>query len=201
MTALDERNTGSVFNPSRNELREEAILPTAPTFYTMTIKKLIKNEQEYVDWVRKTFLENLGERNIWREEDLPKLEPFFKFSDSGRGSMTEEEGKSFEHYRKCLEDYADETSTLQQILDGFSFEELLEYFVLKLDEPCDENGDPLSQEEYDLNYLAFDRENCEPITYPMVAVLFIDRSFDRVGSYKAFQLTFVEHKMFDDQSV
>jgi hypothetical protein len=166
----------------------------------MTIKKLVNTEQEYVDWVKETFLsERIGTKGIWRKEDLPKLEAFFKFSESReQRAMTPEESESFEYYRKCYEEYGEKASELQNILKSFDFEELVDYFVLKLDEPLGEDGEPLNQHEYNIDHVVFDREDCEPVSYPMVAVLHIDSGWDRVGDYKAFQLTFVEQKMFEE---
>jgi len=163
----------------------------------MKIKKLINSEKEYIEFVVNEFLKPCVERgtSLWREEDLPTLEPFFKFSYRPRNErpMTDEEEKSYEHYKKCWEEYASDMADKESTLRGFEVDELAHYFLCFFNESASEGDD------WDLSKVEYDHEQYKAIEFPCVAVVAVDSSFDRVGDTKSFFLEFVEKSMFDPQ--
>ena len=172
----------------------------------MRIKKLFKTESEYLDYAW-SFI-NFDENKIWREEDLPKLQPFFDFTENHRGDSYElntEERESFEYYTKCKE-YADELFEIRDSIDGVRINELIEFFLLQhIDMNCydtdedgndiDEDGNimpPLSRET-----LKISEDWKDEMTFPLVFVGMISSSFDRYGDVRMAFSDFVSLKDYD----
>lgn len=173
----------------------------------MRIKKLFKTESEYLDYAW-SFL-NLDVNKVWREEDLPKLKPFFDFEKRHRGeshALNEEERESFNYYNKCYEEYAKELFLIRDSIHGFPPDQLAEFFLLEpIEMNCydydddgneiDEDGNiipPLSRETIKI------AENWkEEMTFPLYFVGWIDSSWDRFGDVRMSYSEFVSLKEFE----
>jgi hypothetical protein len=165
----------------------------------MNIKKLINSEKEYVDWVVEEFLDpSFEDRDVWKPEDRLRLEPFFKFcygSDRNKRVMTPEEGESFDHYQKCLKDYAQAAFDKRDAMRHFHAEDLANYLMVRFDQPEeDERGEC---PDYDTSKVIFDSERFKPLEFPCVVIVWIDSSFDRIGDCSLLLVDFVEKSMFD----
>jgi hypothetical protein len=160
----------------------------------MRIKKLFKTEQEYLDYAW-SFI-NLDENKIWREEDLPKLKPFFAFENKHRGDsykLNEEEKESFDYYNKCYEEYAKEIFRVRDSIRGFNIDDLVEFFLLQhIDMNCydyDKDGNEIDEEGNIIpplgrEALKISEDWKEEMTFPLVFVGWIDSGFDRMGSVR-----------------
>jgi hypothetical protein len=173
----------------------------------MRIKKLFKTESEYLDYAW-SFI-NFDENKIWREEDLPKLKPFFGFEEKNRGNsyeLNEEEKESFEYYKKCYKEYAKDLFEIKDSIRGFPTDQLAEFFLLEpidmnywdTDEDgneLDEDGNimpPLSRETIKISEALK-----EEMTFPLYFVGWIDSSWDRNGSVHVAFSEFVNLKEFN----
>lgn len=173
----------------------------------MRIKKLFKTESEYLNYAW-SFI-NFDENKIWREEDLPKLKPFFDFTDIHRGNshkLNDEEKQSFDYWQKCKQEYADELSEIRDSIHGFTVDELAEFFLLQyIDMNCydtdedgndiDEDGNiipPLSRET-----LKISEDWKDEMTFPLVFVGMISSGFDRYGAVRMAFSEFVSLKEFN----
>ena len=150
----------------------------------MRIKKLFTAEQAYIDYAW-SFI-NLGSQ-IWRDEDLPKLKPFFDISKSTtRFEPWSDEAKtSFDFYQKCLQEYAGDLFDIRDAIKQFSSYELLEFFQIQLSDP-----DGFLQLQ---NLKILDSAN---ISFPFVFVGWIECGFDRTGKLKICFSEFVTEKDF-----
>ena len=136
-----------------------------------------------------------GNFSLWREEDLPKLEPFFKYSDECRGHfrpMTQEERDSFAYYKKCDEEYADDLSKKRDAVDYIDINTLIKTFGYKMPSDEDENGNEIDVE--------FDEDiplkSTIDLTYPCVCVNWIKSDMDRMGKTSICAIDYVELKEF-----
>ncbi len=173
----------------------------------MRIKKLFKTESEYLDyaWSFMSFDEN----KVWREEDLPKLKPFFDFEKKHRGDsykLNEEEKESFKYYKKCHEEYAKNLFEIRDSIHGFSPDELEGFFLLEpIEMNCydyDEDGNDIDEDGNIIPPLS--RETIkiaedwkEEMTFPLYFVGWIDSGFDRLGSVRMSFSDFVSLKEFE----
>ena len=173
----------------------------------MRIKKLFKTESEFLDYAW-SFI-NFDENKIWREEDLPKLQPYFDFEKEHRGNshqLNEEEKESFKYYNKCYEEYAKELFLMRDSIHGFPTEQLAEFFLLEpiamdcydYDEDgneIDEDGNimpPLSRET-----IKIAEDWKEEMTFPLIFVGWIDSGFDRFGNVRMSFSEFVSLGEFE----
>lgn len=178
----------------------------------MTIKKLFNSEKEYLDYVW-SFI-NFDANKIWREEDLPKLQPYFDLSrvePDKISHLSENEKallkKSMLHYKKCSEEYADELFEIRDIINQFDIHELADFFFLEeivmdcydIDEDgndIDEEGNimpPLSRETIKIS------EVCkEKMTFPFYFVGYIVSDFDRYDKIRIAFSEFVSLKDFEE---
>jgi len=173
----------------------------------MRIKKLFKTESEFLDYAW-SFI-NLDENKIWREEDRPKLQPFFDFEEKNRGNshkFNEEEKESFRYYNKCYEEYAKSLFEIRDSIAQFSTEKLAEFFFLEpIDMNCydyDEDGNELDRDGNIIPPLS--RETIkitedwkEEMTFPLYFVGWIDSSWDRFGNVGMAFSEFVSLKEFE----
>lgn len=122
-----------------------------------------------------------GEDEIWREEDLPKLSPFFKYSKECRGDnfrpMTTEEQESFRYYDRCESMYADANATKRDAVLNISFDSLVRAFGYKIPSDEDDNGDEIDTEFGEDTPL----ESSLTLTYPCVCVTWIESCYDRTS--------------------
>jgi hypothetical protein len=180
----------------------------------MRIKKLFKTESEYLDyaWSFMSFDEN----KVWREEDLPKLKPFFDFDkihhkiETEDGSFkkywTPEIDAGYKHYAKCKEEYADELFEIRDSIAQFSTDKLAEFFLLEhIETSCydtDEDGNDIDEDGNIIPPLS--RETIkiaedwkEEMTFPLYFVGWIDSSWDRFGDVCISLSEFVSLKEFE----
>ena len=95
---------------------------------------LLKSEEErralfdeYFSW------KDSPEQSIWKEEDLPKLAPFFKYQNA-EISNQEFPRDSYEFYNKCWKEYAGKNAALSDDLYNVPEEELILSFGYKRDD-------------------------------------------------------------------
>jgi hypothetical protein len=154
---------------------------------------------------------NLDENKIWREEDLPKLQPYFDMSNNrpDKSKLSENDWailkESMNHYDKCKEEYAGELFEIRDSIAQFSTDKLAEFFFLEpiamycydYDEDgneIDEDGNiipPLSRET-----IKIAEDWKEEMTFPLYFVGWIDSGFDRFGSVRMSFSEFVTLKEF-----
>jgi hypothetical protein len=176
----------------------------------MRIKKLFKTESEYLDYAW-SFL-NFDENKIWREEDLPKLQPYFDMSNNrpDKSKISETEWavlkESMNHYDKCKEEYAGELFEIRDSIAQFSTDKLAEFFFLEpIAMDCydyDEDGNELDRDGNIMPPLS--RETIkiaedwkEEMTFPLYFVGWIDSSWDRFGNIAMAFSEFVSLKEFE----
>jgi hypothetical protein len=165
----------------------------------MTIKELIKDEAAHLDFV--WFLIEAKDGDIWKKEDLPKLEPFFKYSKGDRKRlMTPEESAAFDFYDKCSKEYANLRTEARNALGAFDIEQIAEFLGLEeIEMNCwdyDEDGNDIDE---DGNIIPpTSRETIkvakwflEEYSYPLIIVGAIDSGWDRSGDFKMACIDFV----------
>lgn len=174
----------------------------------MRIKKLFKTEKEYIDYAW-SFI-NFDENKIWREEDLPKLKPYFAFEEKHRGNshqLNDKEQESFQYYQKCYKEYAQELFLMRDSIRGFNVDDFVDFFLLEqIDMNCydydehgneiDEDGNiipPLSRES-----LKISEDWKEEMSFPLVFVGWLDSGFDRFGSVRMSFSDFVSLKDYEN---
>lgn len=172
----------------------------------MRIKKLFKTESEYLDYAW-SFI-SFDEKKIWREEDLPKIQPFFDFEEKNRGNshkFNKEEKESFRYYNKCYEEYAKNLFEIRDSISGFPPDQLAEFFLLEhIETSCydtdedgndiDEDGNIMPPTSRETIKIASDWK--EDMTFPLYFVGWIDSSWDRFGSVRMSFSEFVSLKEF-----
>jgi|688.fasta_scaffold45535_6 hypothetical protein len=171
----------------------------------MIIKKLFRNKEEYLDYA--WLLINPDREKIWKEEDLPLLEPFFKATSGGKRDFewTDEIKESFDHYTKCRTEYADDRTEMRDDLCNFDTNDLHAFFFLQpFDESCcdiddqgneiDENGNilpPFARESLSIN-----KEYEETMRFPLFFTGTIGNSWTRDGNINYCQSEFVSLSEF-----
>lgn len=163
----------------------------------MYIKQLIKDEQSYWEFVW-PFIERSSNPNLslWREEDLPKLQPFFNAQGRSRSGdkmeWTPEVKESFDYYQKCREEYGDKNTEVRDAVSQFSPEEVLDAFGYQVPEYDDSDDDGVDYVKD--KPLPLDKDF--DVTFPFVVVGEISSGFDRLGNIKIFAVHFVSLKDF-----
>jgi len=172
----------------------------------MRIKKLFKTESEYLDYAW-SFL-NFDENKIWREEDLPKLQPFFDFEKRHRGESHEfndEERNSFKHYNKCYEEYAKDLFEIRNSIRGFPQDELVEFFFLEpIETDCwdyDEDGNEIDEQgnivpPTSRETIKISEDWKDEMIFPLYFVGWIESGQDRYGDVRMAYSEFVSLKEF-----
>ena len=139
-----------------------------------------------------------------KDEDLPILEPFFRFQNRlgcNNASMNNQEKQSFEHYKKCLKEYAEEEFILQRSVKQFDTDSILQAFGYQHDYDYEDKF--TDEEDYKecVNELS---ETTKPSTnlfpeleYPLIAVVWIESDHDRSGPCGICCVDFIEKKEFD----
>lgn len=169
----------------------------------MTIKKLFKTESEFLDYAW-SFI-SFDENEIWREEDLTILQPFFDYRD---GLMSPEVKRGFDLWIKRRDEYADELFNIRDALSNHDRYDLYNFFFLK--EPrkdCwdyNENGEDIDEEG---NVLENDetRENLKfisdiDIQFPLIFIGWVDSGFTRAGEEKVMFSDWVSLDDFEDKN-
>ena len=168
----------------------------------MRIKKQFTNKSEYLDFVWNFVRPDIDK--VWREEDRPLLDAFFVASQKQSKDIEWSEviQKSFDHYQKCREEYADELFEIKDSVMQFTLVELLDFFFLKPYDGCydidddgneiDENGNVMPP--FSKSYLEI--EESHKIVFPMFFIGVIESGFDRNGNYKICFSDFVSLEEF-----
>ena len=162
---------------------------------------LLKNEQErwLLCWRYLQFKFRI-DAEVWREEDIPLLTPFFKYSDQGsdRSLMTEEEKASFEHYKKCMKEYARDLFDTRDSVEHYHMDHILEAFGYEYDE--NENDDKNEEILNSFSETNNPAKNKLELEYPVIAVVWIESDFDRFGANGILCVDFVEQKEFNPKN-
>jgi hypothetical protein len=172
----------------------------------MRIKKLFKTESEYLDyaWSFMSFDEN----KIWREEDLPKLQPYFDFEEKHCGNshkLNKKEKESFDYCQKCKHEYADVLFEIRDSIRGFPIDQLAEFFLLEhIEMDCydtDEDGNDIDEDgniipPISRETIKISSDWKEEMTFPLYFVGWIDSSWDRFGDVRMSFSEFVSLKEF-----
>jgi hypothetical protein len=136
---------------------------------------------------------------IWKDEDLPLLKPFFDYDNmryKDQRLMTEEEGKSFDHYMKCRKEYADRLFEICDSVKHCREDNILLAFGYEHEEDIFEDD----KECYCTNPLTATNKpskNLLDLQYPVVAVIWIESDYDRIGKCGICCVDFVEKKEFE----
>lgn len=175
----------------------------------MRIKKLIKSEQELIDYAWRFISWKLEDKQVWKDEDLPVLQPFFdKQQISGDFKFTEEQKRGFDRFVLARKEYANEEFEIRDGVEQMDIGILCESFFLKplsLDcwdyndkgEEIDEQGnvvEPLSKKS-----LEIDEDWKKDLTFPLVLVGNISSDYDRLGPVAMLSIDFVELKDFNEK--
>ena len=163
----------------------------------MYVHQLINNEQEYRDYCNKLFGYATGDDEIWRAEDLPKMQPFFDYQTKSRAEIplpyTPEVSAAFAHYDKCLEEYGRDAAEMRDSVRQISIDKLMEAFGF--DEPeYTEDNEP---DVYEFEKFTLRKEFFEELSFPQVIVGTIESDFDRTGNFAILQIDFVCKSEFD----
>lgn len=141
----------------------------------MKIRQLIKSPQdllflfeEMVSWI-----ENPS-KSLWKEEDYPKLKPYFDFSVLSGREMNKEEVEAFKFWVKCHEEYGERNSEIRNNLRHFSEHDLADAMGIDVIEPSEDDPD---WDDLPNTYSVKSDE------YPYVLVMDIVSSWDRGGDF------------------
>ena len=159
----------------------------------MNIHQLFKTREEYIEYFLK--IVNIHDHpEVWREEDLPKLKPYFSYNKECQGRplpMSDEVVKSFDYYLQCKKEYADALFELKRATEYFDIHDLCDAFGFVIT-----NED---NEEDDKNDVPYKYELASDFIpeFPMIAVGAIECDRDRNGKFQAVVMDFVSKKEFD----
>ncbi len=162
---------------------------------------LLKNEDERWALCWKYLQMKCSGGEVWRKEDLHLLEPFFKWNNSPHDKlkMTEEESKSFDYYKECRKKYADRLFEIRDAVRYHSEDTILEAFGYRHEYDLEDNFDESGEKEC-YNELSKDSKPTNDLfnlAYPVVAVVWIESSYDRMGDTGVCCVDFVEKKEFE----
>jgi hypothetical protein len=176
----------------------------------MRIKKLFKTESEYLDYAW-SFI-NFDEKKIWREEDLPKLQPYFDMYKNrpDKSKLSENEWaalkESMNHYDRCKEEYADELFEIRDSISQFDIRELSEFFFLEpIETDCwdyDEDGNEIDEDGNIIppttrESIKISEEWKDEMIFPLYFVGHINCDSDRLGKFRIGYSEFVTLKDFE----
>ena len=176
----------------------------------MRIKKLFKTESEFLDYAW-SFL-NFDENKIWREEDLPKLQPYFDMCNNrpDKSKLSENEWaalkESMNHYDRCKEEYADELFEIRDSISQFDIDELSEFFFLEpVETDCwdyDEDGNEIDEDGNIIppttrESIKISEEWKHEMIFPLYFVGHINCDSDRLGKFRIGFSEFVTFKDFE----
>ena len=153
----------------------------------MDVHKKFNSKQEYADFFLELISWKEHNKSLWRENDLPLLESFFKYSNNPNRrdvEMTEEEKTSFDHWVKCNEDYGDKNKDIRNSIAGIDEYRLAEAFGFTLIEDEDD--------EKPFEYILDDDLN----EFTLFVTGYIDSDHDRSGPISVCMIRFVTLKDF-----
>ena len=134
---------------------------------------------------------------VWKEEDRPIIEKFWKFYDKfgvnwKAEDWTPEAKASFEHYKKCCTEYGDDEWERKRSVQHLTEFEVAKIFLFKLknyDDDLEENG------EYEI----IPSELIKELSFPLVVVGAIDSDYDRGSECSVGHIDVVSKIEFDDE--
>lgn len=133
---------------------------------------------ELLGWVRDPY------KSLWKEEDYPKLEPYFNWQreTKGLGQFPDEIKSSFDFYVKCHEEYGERNADIRDSVKGFDEWRLCDIFAFDLPDN-DEDNEPVP---------VFIGE----FVFPFIVTGAIECGFDRGGDCSFCCIRFVEAREF-----
>lgn len=165
----------------------------------MRIHQLCQNIEEYkrlfMSFYKFTEFDPEGDGLIWKKEDKQLLDVWFKFCNTEgkwlEKDWTPEIKTSFEYWKKCKKEYADEEFKKKESVRFFSPEELMELFYLTDNWVDDGEGDPPDITPDILTFIVDFK-----INFPCVVVGTIDSDYSQGSRCSVGYLDFVEEKEF-----
>jgi len=162
----------------------------------MYLKQLINSRQEYWEYVL-PFIEWSMDpnRSLWREEDLPKLKPFFDNQNNlvvskESNPWTQEIKDSFDFYKECCAAYGDKNKEMRDAVSKLSDGDILEAFGFEIPE-CNDDED----ENYTLSNPPPLAEDFDA-TFPFVVIGDMHCGWDRSGDITILSVYRVSLKDF-----
>ncbi len=150
----------------------------------MYIKKLIRDEKEYWEFVYPfVFWSDNNTHSLWREEDLPKLRPFFDAQSQSRGkgiAWSEEIQKSFDFYKECHENYGKHNAEIRDATSQIGCYDILEAFGYDSLPDIEYDDESTSAPEYSEAVNPSLLEDFDS-TFPFIVIGDINSGFDRMG--------------------
>ena len=155
---------------------------------------LLKSENDRRELAWKYIDFRINSKQIWKDEDYPLLKPFFDYSNalyvSGKNpkqTMSPEISKSFDYYEKCRKEYADELFYLRDAVKEINSGDLCRSFGYNY------NDDEGLMKKINLI------DEIPELSYPVIAVLYIESSYDRNGPMGTCIVEYVELKEFSKE--
>lgn len=163
----------------------------------MFIKQLINSEREYWDYVWQ-FLDwsNNPYRSLWRDEDLPKLKPFFDAQNmilAHSIEWTQEVKESFDFYQKCVAEYGDKNRELRDAVSHISSDDILGAFGYELPEYNEDEDEDYGKDK------PLPLEKDFDATFPFVVIGDIHCGWDRSGDITILSIYRVSLKDFQGE--
>ena len=164
---------------------------------------LLKNENDrwLLCW---KYLNNKLDINweAWKKEDRPLLEPYFKWNKRIGGNsvdnpMTEEERKSFDHYIKCYNEYAQDLFAIRDMTKHYGYDDILNAFGYEHEEELFED-DTECYVKNPLTETSKPNKDLLNLEYPVVAVVWIESDYNRGMKDGIMCVDFVELKEFKE---
>ncbi len=166
---------------------------------------LLKNERDRWQMCWKYIQAKIRGDNVWKKEDLPKIQPYFNWHDSAdsknRKMMTKIESEAFDYYREIFVSYAAELYNLRDSVEGFGVEDIFEIFGYEWNDNYffDEKGCfCIDGESIDENFILPLSNNYKQISYPCIAIVLIDNFCNRCCTEDMAIIDYVELKEFQN---
>ena len=155
--------------------------------------KLLHNEQERWKYFWSFLRHQLSEDSVWKPEDRPLLEPYFKYSRLGglpdHRMMNNEEFKSFTYWKKCRKEYADELFEVRDSLRNIHTDDLVKAFGYEI--PIGEDNE---DDDYDFKKSL---KSAIELNYPAICVNWIESGYNRGSKEAICAVDYVELKEFE----
>jgi hypothetical protein len=156
----------------------------------MEIKKLIRNEQEYIEYFEYLLGWIDGTNKLWKTEDLPKLQPYFEYSKLLAQDLNHKDlefpAESAQFYGECCQNYCQEHREYRDAFRNINEYVLADAMGFTENVP-DDDDQPIV---YSLGE-SFRK-------FPVIIAGHVDSGFDRSGDYSACLLTLIYEEDFLD---
>ena len=150
----------------------------------MDIHKKFSCIQEYTEFITELFswVDNY-DKSLWKEDDLPKLKPWFEYSNTKQGVWTNDIQNSFEYYKECLELYGHKNVDMRNSLSQIRIEQLMDCFYFRY------------VDEEDIDNIDVVLDNF-PYSFPVIVTGIIESGYDRFGDISLLCIRFVSLSEF-----